>query len=57
MRRLGGVELGHDPRILPLTEGHSFRMIFVPEDETDSLSNGTCLIRGSVYVVDWNWVS
>ena len=39
------------------TEGCLFGMIFVPEDETNSLGNGTCFVRESVYVIDWNWVS
>ena len=32
------------------TEGCSFRMIFVLEDEADSFSNGTGLVRRPIYV-------
>ena len=39
------------------TEGHLFRMIFLPEDGTNSLGNGTCFVRGYIYVIDQNWVS
>ena len=38
-------------------EGSPFRMVFVSEDETDGFSYGTSLIRGPIYIVDWNWAS
>ena len=39
------------------TEGSLFRMVFVSEDETDSFSYGTGLIRGPIYIVDQNRAS
>ena len=38
-------------------EGSPFRMVFVSEDETDSFSYGTSLIKGPVYIVDQNRAS
>ena len=39
------------------TEGGPFQVVFVPENETYSLSYGTGFIRRSIYVVDQNWAS
>ena len=33
-------------------EGGPFRMIFVLEDESNSFSYGTSLVRGPIYIVD-----